>query len=93
MFHELSRVNITVLKSEAQKLWPREVYLTSYGITMLHRYRNMGNLRMTRIIMAAVRYVASGSELLKLSNSLILVGLSVQTRTELKIIWMETLVV
>lgn len=48
---------------------------------------------MTRIIMAAVRYVASGSELLKLSNSLILVGLSVQTRTELKIIWMETLVV
>ena len=53
----------------------------------------MGNLRTTRIMVAAVRYVASGSELLKLSNNLIFVGLSVKTRTELKIIWMEAAVV
>jgi hypothetical protein len=44
-------------------------------------------------MMADVHYVASGSELLKLSNSLIFVGLSVQTRTELKIIWVEAVVV
>jgi len=44
-------------------------------------------------MMAAIRYVASGSELLKLSNCLIFVGLSVQTRTELKIILMEAVVV
>jgi hypothetical protein len=43
-------------------------------------------------MMAAVHYVASGSELLKLSNSLIFVGLSAQARTELKIIWMEAVV-
>jgi hypothetical protein len=44
-------------------------------------------------MMAAVRYIASGSEFLKLSNSLIFVGLGVKTRTELKIIWMEGVVV
>jgi hypothetical protein len=93
MFHELNRVNNTALKSEAQKLCLREVHLTSYGITTLHRYRNTGNLQTTRIMMAAIRYVASGSELLKLSNCLIFVGLSVQTRTELKIILMEAVVV
>lgn len=93
MFHELSRVNITALRSEAQKLGLREIHLTLYGVTTLHRCRNMGNLRTTRIMMADVHYVASGSELLKLSNSLIFVGLSVQTRTELKIIWVEAVVV
>jgi hypothetical protein len=44
-------------------------------------------------MMAAVHYVASGAELLKLSSSLIPVGLSAQTRTEPKIIWMDAVVV
>jgi len=59
MFLELSRVNIIVLRSAAHKLFIREVHLT-FGIITLHRCRNMGNLRTTRIIMAAVRYIASG---------------------------------
>lgn len=64
MFNELSRVNIIQLRSQAQKLSLREVYLRS-GITKLQKRRNMGNLRTTRIMMAAVRYVASGAELFK----------------------------
>lgn len=43
MFLELSRVNITALRSEAQKLCLREVHLT-FGITTLHTCTNMGNL-------------------------------------------------
>ena len=78
--------------SEAQKLCLREIHLT-FGITTLHRCRNVGNLRATRIMMAAVRYITSGSELLKLSNSLIFGGLRIKARTELKIIWMEAVVV